>query len=120
MARKPGHAGICRLGLAEPLPAARARQGMPLVRTWPPRTMHFVNWFGEKMFTGIIDHCGSVTSVERRGDSLVLAIACAFVDVEEGESIAVDGVCLTAISRGKCVPLRCFSRDPASHPSRGL
>lgn len=50
------------------------------------------------MFTGIIDHCGSVTSVERRGDSLVLAVASAFDDVEEGESIAVDGVCLTAIS----------------------
>lgn len=46
------------------------------------------------MFTGIIDHTGEILSTERRGDAR-LGIGCRFRDIAVGESIAVNGVCLT-------------------------
>jgi len=50
------------------------------------------------MFTGIVDHCGLVESAERRCDSFRLRISSRFPDLTEGESIAVDGICLTALN----------------------
>lgn len=49
------------------------------------------------MFTGIIEEVGRIAAVERRGGSAVLAVACATVveDAKQGDSIAVNGVCLT-------------------------
>ncbi|MEE9451256.1 MAG: riboflavin synthase [Gammaproteobacteria bacterium] len=47
------------------------------------------------MFTGIIDHCGMINDIVRHSDSLTLTIACQFNDLQAGESIAVDGICLT-------------------------
>jgi len=49
------------------------------------------------MFTGIIEHLGRVTGASRRGGLTVLAVSVqpAFAEVKVGESIAVDGVCLT-------------------------
>lgn len=49
------------------------------------------------MFSGIIDHCGSVRKIVTKDDSLVLEISTTFEDLTDGESIAVDGVCLTAV-----------------------
>lgn len=49
------------------------------------------------MFTGIIDHCGTITAITNRPNGLQITIACDFNDLVEGESIAVDGICLTAI-----------------------
>src|SRR5690606_357436 len=49
------------------------------------------------MFTGIVDHCGTIGSVERRGENLRLAIHCGFSDLEIGESVSVDGACLTVV-----------------------
>jgi len=49
------------------------------------------------MFTGIIDHCGTISDIVRRDKSLCLSIACQFDDLQMGESIAVDGICLTVI-----------------------
>lgn len=52
------------------------------------------------MFTGIIKAKGSVTAVQRRGTDVRLTIAAADIswsDYEIGESVAVNGVCLTAI-----------------------
>jgi len=50
------------------------------------------------MFSGIIDHCGTIASLESRKDSLHILIECQFTDMQAGESIAVDGICLTVIN----------------------
>jgi riboflavin synthase len=52
------------------------------------------------MFTGIIEELGIVTSLIRRSSSSRLTISAsrAFNEVKNGESIAVNGVCLTATS----------------------
>jgi riboflavin synthase len=49
------------------------------------------------MFTGIVDHCGTIVSIEKNAQTLRALIACDFVDLQEGESVAVDGCCLTAV-----------------------
>ena len=50
------------------------------------------------MFTGIIEELGTVASVEVLSDSIRLAIKGNLVrqDLSQGESISVNGVCLTA------------------------
>jgi riboflavin synthase len=51
------------------------------------------------MFTGIIQSVGKIDSVQAIGSDLRLSIACANLglqDVKSGDSIAVNGVCLTA------------------------
>ena len=49
------------------------------------------------MFTGIVQGMGSVTSVERSGEGSVLRVATPLgAELRAGDSIAVNGVCLTA------------------------
>lgn len=50
------------------------------------------------MFSGIIEHIGRVRAVETREQALVLQIATGLADLDLGESIAVNGVCLTVAS----------------------
>lgn len=47
------------------------------------------------MFTGIVSAVGSVRRAEPRDGGLDLTIAAPWTDLELGESIAVDGACLT-------------------------
>lgn len=49
------------------------------------------------MFTGIIEELGTVAALEDQGDALRLTIAASTVleDVKHGDSIAVNGCCLT-------------------------
>ena len=47
------------------------------------------------MFTGIVAELGEVAAIEYRGDAARLAIRGSTDDVSPGESIAVNGVCLT-------------------------
>jgi riboflavin synthase len=47
------------------------------------------------MFTGIITAVGTVQQTRRTAGGIELTIACSYPDVELGESIAVDGACLT-------------------------
>ena len=47
------------------------------------------------MFTGIIQRVAPVTRIEPAGESTRLRIGSGFADLESGESIAVNGVCLT-------------------------
>lgn len=47
------------------------------------------------MFTGIIDHFGTLKEVKELPHSRVLKFTSQFVSFQQGESIAVDGVCLT-------------------------
>src|SRR6266404_9519667 len=52
------------------------------------------------MFTGIVEELGTVASIESRSAGARLVIECATVlsDATEGSSIAVNGVCLTALA----------------------
>lgn len=50
------------------------------------------------MFSGIIERLAKVEAAEPVGASRKLAIATGYSDLELGESVAVNGVCLTATS----------------------
>ncbi|MGB4599188.1 MAG: riboflavin synthase [Trichlorobacter sp.] len=52
------------------------------------------------MFTGLIECAGSLVSLRRGGESAVLEVAAPLpaAEVKTGDSIAVNGVCLTVIS----------------------
>ena len=54
------------------------------------------------MFTGIIEELGEVVAWERDGDSgrLTLRAPLAVSDAKHGDSISVDGVCLTVVDQG--------------------
>lgn len=55
------------------------------------------------MFTGIIEEIGLVSNIQHTGESFVLTIDAARIleDVNLGDSIAVNGVCLTVTSFSK-------------------
>ena len=49
------------------------------------------------MFTGLIADLGEIVALERTGDGVRLTVASALAaELDEGDSIAVNGVCLTA------------------------
>jgi len=50
------------------------------------------------MFTGLIEQVGVIERLERRPDGLAIRIACALHPYTLGESIAVNGACLTVKS----------------------
>jgi len=57
------------------------------------------------MFTGIIENKGRITNLTRSGRSLQIHLETEFSDLTEGESVAVNGVCLTVTHptpRGEC------------------
>ncbi len=47
------------------------------------------------MFTGIIEKIGKVHSIERKGDSSVIGLQIKEVEYSLGDSISINGVCLT-------------------------
>ncbi|MFC4599131.1 riboflavin synthase [Cohnella hongkongensis] len=51
------------------------------------------------MFTGLIEEMGILRSVQRQGEAMILGISASKVleDVKRGDSIAVNGVCLTVV-----------------------
>jgi len=61
------------------------------------------------MFTGIIEELGRVRSIEMRGENARIVIESHTVteDTKHGDSIAVNGVCLTAVDIEK----DCFAAD---------
>ncbi len=61
------------------------------------------------MFTGIIEAQGVITRLEKQSDSLQITLPCPFVDVALGDSIAVNGACLTVAT--------IFSQSPDSRTS---
>ncbi|MEI6154319.1 MAG: riboflavin synthase [Deltaproteobacteria bacterium] len=50
------------------------------------------------MFTGIIENIGKIVDINRTGGRWELKISAKFLDggIREGDSVAIDGVCLTA------------------------
>jgi riboflavin synthase len=88
--------------------------GAVLICTRTGGTLHFANRLDCKtfdltnpairnpkfqMFTGIIEELGRVRSVELRGENAYITIGARLVteDTKHGDSIAVNGVCLTAL-----------------------
>ena len=61
------------------------------------------------MFAGVIQATGEISSVKRRGNGLRITISTALDlrDIRTGDSIAVDGICLTAIANS----VHSFSAD---------
>ena len=55
------------------------------------------------MFTGIVESVGSVVSMERKGGLMRLSIAfpVTLTDIAAGDSIAVNGACLTVVAVGE-------------------
>jgi riboflavin synthase len=49
------------------------------------------------VFTGIVDAVGRVADAIRRGGALQLSIEAPYTDLKDGESIAVNGACLTVV-----------------------
>ena len=49
------------------------------------------------MFTGLINHCGEIVARETSSSTLKLWIQTKFNDLQLGDSLAVDGVCLTVV-----------------------
>ena len=49
------------------------------------------------MFSGIIDHIGTIIGLEKKLNGLQLIIESQFNNLTAGESIAVDGICLTVV-----------------------
>lgn len=51
------------------------------------------------MFTGIVEELGEIREIDREADSITLTIRATTVldDVHHGDSIAVNGVCLTVV-----------------------
>ncbi|MGB5813449.1 MAG: riboflavin synthase [Polyangiales bacterium] len=47
------------------------------------------------MFTGLVQQVGTIDAIERRDEGLLVRIECGLHPYTGGESIAVDGVCLT-------------------------
>jgi riboflavin synthase len=53
----------------------------------------------DDVFTGLIEDLGSIGAIERDSDGVTLAVRTSLVgELREGDSIAVNGVCLTATS----------------------
>ncbi|EFQ83907.1 riboflavin synthase, alpha subunit [Aeromicrobium marinum DSM 15272] len=65
------------------------------------------------MFTGLVEEKGVVTAVERLGDSVRLTVRGPVVtaDAAHGDSIAVNGCCLTVASRPEAPEPSTFSAD---------
>jgi len=52
------------------------------------------------MFTGLIDDVGTIDRIARTAAGLEFRIGCRYTDLADGESIAVNGVCLTVREHG--------------------
>ena len=53
------------------------------------------------MFTGLVTAIGGIMKVSRTPEGLTLQIAAPYKNIKRGESIAVDGACLTVERKGK-------------------
>lgn len=62
------------------------------------------------MFTGLVETTGSVISLEPRGESarLTLKVGATAAELADGESVAVNGCCLTVTSKDAAAQTACF------------
>ena|SRR5256885_1505748 len=68
------------------------------------------------MFTGIIEEIGRVVAIEQQGEKRRITVACSKLlpELKQGDSVAVSGVCLTAVDLTK----KTFSADLAQETWR--
>ncbi|HJU69358.1 MAG TPA: riboflavin synthase [Gemmatimonadaceae bacterium] len=52
------------------------------------------------MFTGLVDDVGVIERVARGAAGRRLRIACRYEDLVDGESVAINGACLTVVAHG--------------------
>ena len=52
------------------------------------------------MFTGLVESIGIVTEIRTTDAGVELRIECEWTGLDQGESISVNGVCLTVLDRG--------------------
>jgi riboflavin synthase len=74
------------------------------------------------MFTGIVEDTGTVTEIKRRSKESTLSIAVNRIDLNEvgpGDSISVNGVCLTVTSLGGGTFTADASRETLSRTNLG-
>jgi riboflavin synthase len=78
------------------LKAVRHRVANPKIKN---RKSKIENQKSKIMFTGIIEELGRVRAVERRGEGVRVRVEARVVTegTREGDSVAVNGVCLTAL-----------------------
>ena len=90
--------------IPEPTVTVRMREGNKLTFLRVEYLKCFLALFlcpekiGTIMFSGLIDHCGGIASMQSSSSDMTLAIRSQFIDLVLGESIAVNGVCLTVCS----------------------
>lgn len=62
------------------------------------------------MFTGLVETTGTVLSLEPRGDSarLTLNVGAMAAELVDGESMAVNGCCLTVTAKDEVAQTACF------------
>lgn len=75
---------------------------------------------GGNLFTGIVEEIGKIAGIQKGAKSAVLTIQAEKVleDVHIGDSIAVNGVCLTVTSLKKYLHRRCDERNSATKLTR--
>jgi len=66
------------------------------------------------MFTGLVQDVGTIARIARRGDEARLTVSTALRDFKTGESIAVDGACLTVADFGAAEFTAFASRETLS------
>ena len=74
------------------------------------------------MFTGIIEAVGSITAAEQKSGDLKLTISTGKLDmndVQQGDSIAVNGVCLTAVEFDANYFVADVSNETIEHSATG-
>lgn len=74
------------------------------------------------MFTGIVENLGSISTIHPKGEDFCLSVDCANMDMSDvniGDSIAVNGVCLTAIKINGQVFEADVSSETIRHTSLG-
>src|SRR5262249_33286848 len=96
--------------------STRAASAEPSRRTASSRWCIRIWHAGSSMFTGIVEELGTIAALEPRDAGARLKISCSTVlsDLTEGASIAVNGVCLTALA----IPREAFSADLAPETLR--
>ena len=70
------------------------------------------------MFTGIIEAIGTIRALTPKGGDVRVLVETGKLDlgdVKLGDSIAVNGVCLTAGAAGQWLLGRCQPRNPGAH-----
>jgi riboflavin synthase len=73
------------------------------------------------MFTGLVETTGRVERVDRRQDEVRVRVEAGFAtELQRGESVAIDGVCLTALERGTTWFEAVVSPETLSRTTLGL